>query len=88
MSPEIGQVATLVKYVTATSVTIVLWDHILTLAEEITLIWKGPITKTKALFVVQRYGATLVFIVITYVIFGIRTGNDQVGLPLENRHIR
>ncbi|KAI0259043.1 hypothetical protein BC834DRAFT_908492 [Gloeopeniophorella convolvens] len=80
MDPEVAQVAMSIKYVTVISTIIVLWDHILTFTEEAAFIWKGPITKAKAFFVVQRYGAALVFIIITYLIFGIRTVGDQVGL--------
>ncbi|QRV75586.1 hypothetical protein RhiJN_03601 [Ceratobasidium sp. AG-Ba] len=47
------------RYVTIASIMLLLWDHVITLGDEITLIWPAKFGIVKAIFLFNRYGVSL-----------------------------
>ncbi|KAG2064738.1 hypothetical protein BDR04DRAFT_955331, partial [Suillus decipiens] len=60
---------------------ILLWDHFLTLHDEIELIWRAQLSFPKLLFLFNRYAVPTCLIVLTYVVRG--QANER-GLPTDS----
>ncbi|EJU04512.1 hypothetical protein DACRYDRAFT_21024 [Dacryopinax primogenitus] len=67
------------SYIEAAAMTALIYDHLLTLAEEIELIWKSSFSLVKILFLINRYSVLGVMLVQTWSMAGYATGlNDHV----------
>ncbi|KAI0261359.1 hypothetical protein BC834DRAFT_475222 [Gloeopeniophorella convolvens] len=68
-----------VRYFMAVFTVTLYWNHILTIHDEVTYIWKRPFTEIKILFIVCRYMAAASFIVLSFVLSGLfEAGSDTV----------
>ncbi|KAK0445794.1 hypothetical protein EV421DRAFT_293203 [Armillaria borealis] len=70
-----------VKYSPAAAMVLILWDHCLTLGEEVATIW-GPRNErilTKAVYLLNRYFTEATLIYRIYVIIQGQSTNDEVG---------
>ncbi|EIM84970.1 uncharacterized protein STEHIDRAFT_122889 [Stereum hirsutum FP-91666 SS1] len=74
---ELAEFATVVlnfdacRYVSAAGLVILLYDHLLTLDEEIQYVWKAPWTLPKGMFLANRYGVPLLTIINTWQLSGL-----------------
>ncbi|KIK54639.1 hypothetical protein GYMLUDRAFT_249356 [Collybiopsis luxurians FD-317 M1] len=57
------------SYFDLPSTTLLFWDHLLTLSDEVQYLWKRPVRPTTALFFLSRYVAVLGNIVMTLSVF-------------------
>ncbi|KAI0261360.1 hypothetical protein BC834DRAFT_476354 [Gloeopeniophorella convolvens] len=55
-----------VRYLSAVFTVTLHWNHIFTIHDEVTYIWKRPFTEIKLLFIVCRYSAAASFIMIFF----------------------
>jgi len=67
------------EYIGAVGLVILLWDHALTFADEVRLIWTAPLSIPKILFLFNRYMVPLAMIVQTHEFSGTAT---YVSLPI------
>ncbi|KAG8766331.1 hypothetical protein FRC12_006940 [Ceratobasidium sp. 428] len=47
------------RYVTVASIMLLFWDHVITLDDEITLIWPAKFGIVKAIFLFNRYAVSI-----------------------------
>lgn len=64
VSPQLLEDVDLVRAFGFASLTLLLWEHLITLPDEIQLIWPSRWTSVKALFLISRYGNLVVQAVI------------------------
>ncbi|KAF9220608.1 hypothetical protein BS17DRAFT_786812 [Gyrodon lividus] len=65
------------QYVSAAGLVILLWDHLLTLQDEVQFIWKAKLSTPKVLFLFNRYIVPIAMIVQTHGFSGI--GNLELS---------
>lgn len=57
------------QYVSAVGLVILLWDHFLTIHDEVELVWRAQMSFPKLLFLFNRYVVPICLIILTYVGF-------------------
>ncbi|GLB37231.1 hypothetical protein LshimejAT787_0402820 [Lyophyllum shimeji] len=57
---------TVTRYLTASGLVLLVYDHILTLSTEISLIWSSPPSFSKYLFLLNRYLVPTALLLIAY----------------------
>jgi len=58
--------ANLARFLSAAGLVMLIYDHILTLPEEITLVWKAPTSYSKCLFLLNRYFVPCTLLVVAF----------------------
>ncbi|KAF5361498.1 hypothetical protein D9758_006155 [Tetrapyrgos nigripes] len=62
------------RYLSIAGVTVIIYDHLLSLDQEVELIWKAPWRTPKALWLFLRYLVPCTLIVHTYQLSGLGNG--------------
>ncbi|KAG9000511.1 hypothetical protein FRB94_005399 [Tulasnella sp. JGI-2019a] len=66
------------RYITAAGFAILIHDHLITLSDEVELIWRNPLSNVSVLFLINRYVVPAIIVVDLYEAAGFARNMPQL----------